>query len=65
MGETEALLGIWENPGEFKKVVMAFQTAAAVMGAAADNGDVEGIKAALGELGKSCGGCHKVFHKKK
>ncbi len=64
-GETEALPEIWKNPAEFTKVVQAFQSAAAAMGAAADKGDAGAVKAALGALGKSCGGCHKVFRKKK
>lgn len=52
---------IWSKPADFNAAVAAFQGAAAGMAAVAKSGDAGAIKAAFGELGKSCGGCHKPF----
>ena len=64
MGETKAKSAIWENPGDFKKALAAFQKASANMVMAADSGDSKAIGGALGGLGKSCKGCHSGFKSK-
>ncbi len=64
-GDTETKPEIWSNSAEFATAVMNFENAAAVIGAAADSGNVDGVKAALGGLGKSCKGCHSTFRKEK
>lgn len=64
VGESEALPAIWEKPEEFKKAVTAFQTAAADLAAAADDGP-RAVAPALGALTKSCKSCHDDFRKKK
>jgi cytochrome c556 len=51
--DTAALPVIWEKPGEFRQVARALANATA------------NLKAAAGAVGKACGGCHKVFPKKK
>lgn len=61
--ETRALPVIWEKPDDFAKVVAAFATASDNFAKAANSGDMGAVGAALGELGKSCGGCHKPFRK--
>lgn len=64
-GDTRALPAIWEDKAKFDAAIKAFQTASGELAAAADSGDMAAIGAKLGDLGKSCGGCHKPFRKKK
>jgi cytochrome c556 len=64
-GETNALPAIWEKPAEFQKAVKALETAAPKLGAAAKSGDAAALKAAFGEVGKACKGCHDNFRMKK
>jgi cytochrome c556 len=63
--ETRALPKIWAEPAKFQEVVKAFQGAAAKFSEVAEGGDMAAIGPALGELGKSCGGCHKPFRAEK
>jgi cytochrome c556 len=42
-----------------------FKVAAWKLELAAKDGDAAAIGAAFGNLGKSCGGCHKAFRAKK
>ncbi len=63
--KTRALPAIWKDPGKFKQAVTNFQAAAAKFAEIAEGGDMQAIGAGLGELGKSCGGCHKPFRQKK
>ena len=64
-GKTDALAVIWEKPDDFKKAVAALEDASAKLFGAARKGDMAAIGAAAGGVGKSCGGCHKVFRKRK
>ena len=64
-GDTAALAAIWEKPAEFKQVLQTLADATANLKAAAGSGDMAKIGAAAGGVGKACGGCHKVFRKKK
>ncbi len=59
-GKTRALLKAWETYPESKTKQEALQSAAGNLVKVAGNG-VEALKAAVGEVGKSCGGCHKPF----
>ncbi len=63
--DTRALPKIWAEPAKFQEAVTAFQSAAAKFAEVAEGGDMAAIGAALGELGKSCGGCHKPFRAEK
>ncbi|MDH3593526.1 MAG: cytochrome c [Rhodospirillales bacterium] len=63
--DTGALPEIWEEPAKFKLAVSAFQSAAAKFADIAEAGDRQAIADGLGALGKTCGGCHKPFRKKK
>lgn len=62
--ETEALPKIWETMDDFK-------AKAEKLGADADvalaslPADQAGVGAAIGEIGKNCGGCHEVYRVKK
>lgn len=63
--ETRALPAIWAKPDDFKAAVAAFEDAAGKLVAAAESGDQGAVAAGLGDLGKSCGGCHKPFRAEK
>lgn len=65
VGETRVKPAIWQKPVEFKAAVTAFQKTSAVLVEAARSGDMGAIGAAIGDVGKSCGGCHKPFRKPK
>ncbi len=63
--DTRALPAIWEDMGKFDAAVKAFQAASANLVKVAEAGDPAAFGGALGELGKSCGGCHKPFRAEK
>jgi cytochrome c556 len=62
--DTRALPDIWNKPEDFAKAVSAFESASANFAEAAGGGDMAAVGAALGQLGQSCGGCHKPFRGK-
>ncbi|MDP6515857.1 MAG: cytochrome c [Alphaproteobacteria bacterium] len=64
-GKTNALPEIWTDRAKFDQAAKASQDAADAMIVAAETNDLDTIAAALDKLGKSCGGCHKPFRKKK
>ncbi len=64
-GETRAKAEIWQKWADFEKAVKAFQDATGKLVEAADSGDMAAVGAAMGNLGQSCGGCHKPFRKPK
>ena len=64
-GKTHAKAEIWQKPHDFADKTRAFQQAAAKLNAAAQGGDLAAIKAAQGELGKSCKGCHDLYRREK
>jgi len=64
-GKTRAKDAIWTDMAGFKKKNGAFKKAAATLLASAQAGDAAGMKKARGAVGKSCGGCHKLFRGKK
>ncbi len=59
-GKTRALLKAWETYPESKNKQDALLAAAAKLAKEAGNG-LEALQAAVGDVGKSCGGCHKPF----
>lgn len=62
---TRAMDEIWQDTAKFYSAVKAFQDAAANLLQAANSVDKGAVGAALGGVGKSCGGCHKPFRKPK
>ncbi|MFC3075794.1 c-type cytochrome [Shinella pollutisoli] len=62
--ETEASPKIWEAPDDFKAKAdrLAADAEAALASLPADQA---GVGAALGAIGKNCGGCHEVYRVKK
>ena len=59
--DTEALAIIWEKPDEFTAARQKLIEASDGLIAAAQSGDAADIEAKVGELGKSCKGCHDEF----
>jgi len=63
-GQTSALPAIWDNPTDFAKAVAASDAAATAL-ASTPKDDAAALGAALGAVGKTCGGCHGAFREKK
>ena len=63
--DTRALPAIWEDMGKFEAAAKALEAASANMVTVAEAGDPSAFGAALGEVGKACGGCHKPFRAEK
>lgn len=59
-GETTVSLKVWEEPQDFEAKAKAFAATAAKAAAEAGNG-ADAFKAAFGDVGKSCKGCHEVY----
>ncbi len=59
--KSRALQDIWAKPAEFKAAADALVAALKGVDLALDSGDRAKVDAAAGEIGKSCGGCHKPF----
>lgn len=64
VGKTEAMAEIWQKPEDFAAKRDSFQEAALAFDAAAKGGDLAAIRAAHGELGKSCKACHDLYREK-
>ncbi|WP_158585670.1 c-type cytochrome [Pseudooceanicola sediminis] len=58
--ESEALPAIWENWDDFVDHAAALETAAAAL----DPSSLETVKAGVGKIGASCGGCHQTYRMK-
>jgi len=59
--DTRAKAEIWSNWAGFEKAAKEFETATAALPAAVQSGDKAQIGAAVGAVGKTCGGCHDAF----
>ena len=62
-GETKAEAKIWSEPDKFKTAAEQMQENMAKLQVAAKSGNLDAIKAATGETGKSCKNCHDSFRK--
>ena len=61
VGKTEAKAEIWQKPEDFAAKTAAFQQAAQAFNTAAQGNDIAAVRAAHGELGKSCKACHDLY----
>lgn len=61
VGKTEARAEIWAKPEDFAAKSKDFQEAATAFETAARGSDLAAIRAAHGNLGKSCKGCHDLY----
>jgi cytochrome c556 len=62
--KSKALPVIWSDAAKFKQAQDQFRTAVVALNAAAKSGNEGAVKAALGDVGKSCGNCHDNFREK-
>ena len=62
-GETKAEPKIWSEPDKFKTAAEQMQENMAKLQVAAKSGNLDAIKAATGETGKSCKNCHDSYRK--
>ena len=62
-GETRALEAIWAEPGKFEEGFVALRSAVDAVDLQAAAGS-EQLRAAVVEMGKICGGCHKAYRAK-
>ncbi len=65
VGESRAKPEIWQNWDEFQELYANYRTQAVKLAEVAATDDLGAIGAQLGEVGKTCGGCHKRFRKEK
>ncbi|MGM9491627.1 c-type cytochrome [Ideonella sp. YS5] len=62
-GDTKAKSEIWSEPDKFKAGASKMQEDVAKLNVAARTGNLEQIKAAVGDVGKSCKSCHDNYRK--
>jgi len=62
--KTAALPAIWSEPQKFQQAQDNFHKAIAALVAVSRGGDEAAQKAAIGGVGKACGGCHQDFREK-
>lgn len=62
--KTAALPAIWSEPAKFKEAQDNFHKAVAALVAVSRGSDEAAQKAAIGGVGKACGGCHQDFREK-
>jgi cytochrome c556 len=62
-GETKAKPEIWTENDKFKAAASKMQEEMAKLNVAAKSGNLDSIKAAVGETGKSCKACHDNYRK--
>lgn len=62
-GKTKALPDIWKDNAKFHAAFENFQSAVKNLAAEAGKGQAQ-LTAAVEELGRACGGCHKPFREK-
>jgi cytochrome c556 len=63
-GETKAKPEIWANSDKFKSAAEQMQKAVLALSSAAKAGNPDQVKAAFGDVGKTCKACHDDFRKK-
>ena len=62
-GETKAEPKIWTEMDKFRDGATKMQDEMAKLNVAAKSGNLDQIKAAVGETGKSCKACHDAYRK--
>ena len=63
-GNTKAKPDIWKEMDKFQAAAKEMQEQAAKLDAAAKSGNLDAIKVAFGETGKTCKACHDNFREK-
>ena len=62
--KSAALPAVWSNASGFKAAQDKFHEAVQHLVSASKGGDEAAMKAAIGGVGKTCGGCHNDFREK-
>lgn len=62
--KSHALPAVWSDAAKFKSAQDNFHKAVAALVAVSRGGDEAAQKAAIGGVGKTCGGCHQDFREK-
>jgi len=62
--KTAALPAIWNEPAKFKEAQERLQGEVSKLVSVSRSGDEAAVKAQIGAVGKSCGGCHENFRQK-
>jgi len=62
-GETRAEAKIWSEPDKFKSNAEQMQAAMQKVDAAAKGNNLDALKAAVGDAGKTCKACHDAYRK--
>jgi cytochrome c556 len=62
--KSAALPAIWGDAAKFKQAQDNFHSAVDTLVKASKGGDEAAMKAAIGGVGKACGGCHENFRQK-
>ena len=62
--KTAALPAIWNEPAKFKEAQERLQSEVSKLVSVSRSGDEAAVKAQIGAVGKSCGGCHENFRQK-
>jgi cytochrome c556 len=62
-GDTKADPKIWSEKDKFNAAGASLQEAVTKLNVAAKGGNLDAIKAAVGETGKACKGCHDTYRK--
>ena len=62
-GDTKAEPKIWTEKDKFNAAGATLQEAVTKLNVAAKSGDLDAIKAAVGDTGKACKACHDTYRK--
>ncbi|MEK8032402.1 cytochrome c [Ideonella sp. DXS29W] len=62
-GDTKAKPEIWTEQDKFKAAAAKMNDEVAKLNVAAKSGNIDQIKAAVGDVGKSCKACHDSYRK--
>ena len=62
--KTRALPAVFSEPAKFKEAAERSQAAISALVKVSKGGDEAAVKAAIGDVNKSCGGCHDNFRAK-
>ena len=62
-GETRAEAKIWSEPDKFKSGAEQMQAAMQKVDVAAKGNNLDALKAAVGDAGKTCKSCHDAYRK--
>ena len=63
--KSAALPAVWEKSADFKQAAERFESEATKLVQVSKSGDEGAVKAQIGAVGKSCGGCHEHFREKR